>query len=67
MLDHAMSMPVPPEAQEHSDQPITNEDARQLDGMMMLLQGYANPELRERLQITTAEQMNWTPMKPPTE
>lgn len=63
LLDSSMSVAVPPEAPEHSEQPITNEDARQLGGMMILLQGYANPELRERLQITTAEQINWAPLK----
>nr|WP_223965155.1 hypothetical protein [Burkholderia diffusa] len=67
VLNSAMSMPVPPESSEHSDQPVTDEDARQLGGMLILLQGFANPELRDRLQISTDAPMNWTPMKPPTE
>lgn len=67
VLNSAMSMPVPPESSEHSDQPITDEDARQLGGMLILLQGFVNPELRDRLQISTAAPVNWTPAKPATE
>lgn len=64
VLDSAMSITVPPDTPDHSDQPFTDEDARQLGGMMILLQGYANPELRQRLQITTAAPMDWTPPSP---
>jgi len=67
VIDRGMSVPVPPEMPEHSDQPITDEIARQLGGMMLLLQGYANPELQDRLQIATEAPMNWTTPKPPTE
>lgn len=55
---------IPPDAPEHSTQPIGDEDARKLGSMAILMQAFAHPELRERLQITTAEPVNWTPMKP---
>ncbi|OLL27977.1 hypothetical protein BTH42_30245 [Burkholderia sp. SRS-W-2-2016] len=65
LLDKALTMNVPPDSADHSDQPITDEDARQVGGLAILLQGYANPELRARLQIATAEPMDWAPVIPP--
>jgi hypothetical protein len=60
-------MTFPPDAEEHSTAPLTDEDARKLGGMAMLLQASAHPELRERLQITTAAPMNWSPVARPPE
>ncbi|SDR21599.1 hypothetical protein SAMN05445850_3344 [Paraburkholderia tuberum] len=47
--------------------PVTDEDARKLGGMAILIQAIAHPELRERLKITTEQPMDWAPAKPPTE
>ena len=63
-IDAALSHTVDPEA---SDAPITDEHARLLGGMTFLLLAGGYPELRLRLQITTAEPMDWTPPKPPGE
>ncbi|WP_051888256.1 hypothetical protein [Caballeronia sordidicola] len=41
--------------------PITNEDARLLGGMAFLSMVGRRQSLRERLQITTAAPMDWTP------
>jgi hypothetical protein len=63
-MNSATTMAVPPHLPEHSTEPITDEDARQLGGMMILLQGYAHPELRERFHITTERPTSWT-IEPP--
>lgn len=60
-------MTFPPGAEAHSTAPLTDEDARRLGGMAMLLQAAAHPELRERLQITTAAPMNWSLVTRPPE
>ena len=58
-------MTIPPGAEAHEAQPITDEDARKLGGLAILMQAGAHPELRERLQITTAEPVDWTsPLHP---
>ncbi|SEK10476.1 hypothetical protein [Paraburkholderia diazotrophica] len=51
---------IPPDAPDHSTMPLTDEHGRKLGGMVMLMQAYAHPELRERLQITTETPMKWT-------
>ncbi|WP_322053589.1 hypothetical protein [Paraburkholderia bannensis] len=60
-------MMVPPDAEEHGSQPIGDEDARRLGAMAILMQAGVHAELRERLQITTAEPIDWTTPKPPSE
>jgi hypothetical protein len=55
-IDRAVVMPVP--LDEH-DATITDEDARRLGGMLMLMQGHTNPELRDRFKITTEQPMSW--------
>jgi hypothetical protein len=62
-IDRALTMSVPPDAPEHSQELITDEDARKLGGMAILVHAKAHPELRERLRITTEAPMNWTPTK----
>jgi len=62
LIERATVMPVP--IDEH-DATITDEDARRLGGMVMLMQGHANPELRDRFRITTERPMNWeSPQRP---
>jgi hypothetical protein len=63
-IDRALVMSVPPNAPEHSNEPITDEDARKLGGMAYLCHAKEHAELRERLQITTEEPMNWSPARP---
>jgi len=63
-ISGATTIPVPPHLPEHSTGPITDEDARQLGGMMILLQGYAHPELRERFHIATERPISWA-VEPP--
>ena len=67
IIDNASPMTIPPDAPEHSTSAITDEDARQLGSMAILIQAMAHLELRQRLQITTAEPMDWSPIKPPTD
>ena len=62
LIEHATVMPVP---LEECDGAITDEDARRLGGMVMLMQGHTNPELRERFKITTERPMNWEPPQRP--
>ncbi|WP_085481213.1 hypothetical protein [Paraburkholderia susongensis] len=64
-IDRAAAMTVPPEAEENSTEPVTDEHARQLGGMAILIQAMSNPDLRERLQITTAHPMRWETPTPP--
>jgi hypothetical protein len=66
-LARSGGMTIPPDAQEHSSQPIGDEDARKLGALAILMQAGVHDELRKRLQITTAEPVNWTPTKPPAE
>ncbi|SMG45151.1 hypothetical protein [Paraburkholderia susongensis] len=65
-IDRVMTISVPPDAPEHSDTPFTDEDARKLGGIAVLTIAGANPELQERLQITTEAPMEWTPPERPT-
>ncbi|AIP70963.1 hypothetical protein [Burkholderia pseudomallei] len=60
-------MTIPPDAEPNDARPITDEDARKLGGIAILMQAGAHPKLRERLQITTAEPVTWTPIRPPGE
>ncbi|NML34855.1 hypothetical protein [Paraburkholderia antibiotica] len=64
VIDRATAVTIPPDAPEHSEKSLTDEDARKLGGMLMLLQGFSNPQLRERLQITTEAPMDWNPSLP---
>ncbi|MGF6368519.1 hypothetical protein OKW40_001269 [Paraburkholderia sp. RAU6.4a] len=66
-IDRALAITIPPDAPENSMLPVTDEDARKLGGMAILIQAIAHPELRERLKITTEQPMDWAPAKPPTE
>ena len=66
-IDRSTALTIPPDVPEHSEKPLTDEDARKLGGMLMLMQGFSNPELRERLQITTDEPMDWNAPLPSSE
>ncbi|WP_027817429.1 hypothetical protein [Paraburkholderia bannensis] len=66
-IERGMALTIPPDAPENSDAPVTDEDARKLGGMAILVQAIAHPELRARLQITTEAPMEWDTPKPPTE
>jgi hypothetical protein len=66
-LDRSGGMTIPPDAPEHSSQPICDEDARKLGAMAILMQAVVHDDLRKRLQITTADPIDWTPAKPPAE
>jgi hypothetical protein len=58
-------MPVPLDDQDAPDSAITDEDVRRLGGMLMLMQGYSNPELRERFKFATERSINWdSPTRP---
>ena len=60
-IDRAMTLTIPPDAPENSRERVTDEDARKLGGMAILIQAMTHPELRDRLRITTETPMNWTP------
>lgn len=47
------------------DEPITDEHARLLGGMAFLILASGYPEMRPRLQITTKQPVNWTPVLHP--
>ncbi|WP_105132613.1 hypothetical protein [Burkholderia sp. BE12] len=61
-VDRALQHEIEPEDPEA---PITDEHARLLGGMTFLILASGYPELRPRLQITTKEPMDWTPVDPP--
>ncbi|SEJ99119.1 hypothetical protein [Paraburkholderia diazotrophica] len=63
-IDRAVVHTVEPESQ---NEPITDEHARLLGAMAFLQFAAGNPELRSRLQTTTKEPMNWSPVKRPAE
>lgn len=65
-LARSGGMTIPPDALDHSSEPIGDEDARRLGAMAILMQAGAHEELRTRLQITTAEPVQWAPAKPPS-
>ncbi|SAL16768.1 hypothetical protein AWB71_00665 [Caballeronia peredens] len=67
LIDRAMPMPVPLEGQNTPNAAITDEDARRLGGMLMLMQGGTNPDLRERFKFATERPMNWESTKRPDE
>ncbi|CAB3782075.1 hypothetical protein LMG28614_01362 [Paraburkholderia ultramafica] len=60
-LARSGGMTIPPDASEHSTQPIGDEDARKLGAMAILMQAGVHEELRNRLHITTAEPIDWSP------
>lgn len=62
LIERAMSMPVPLEEPGGS---ITDEDARRLGSMMLLMQGHANPELRERFKLAIERPIDWEPPQQP--
>jgi hypothetical protein len=61
-IDRAVVMTVP---RDEHNAAITDEDARRLGGMLMLMQGHTNSELRHRFEITTEHPMNWDTMHRP--
>ncbi|WP_250450118.1 hypothetical protein [Caballeronia sp. ATUFL_M2_KS44] len=60
-------MTIPPTAEDGSNEPLTDEDARRLGGMVMLMQAYDYPEFRARLKLTMAERVNWNPAGRPSD
>ncbi|SAL28271.1 hypothetical protein AWB74_01261 [Caballeronia arvi] len=56
-------MTIPPSAEDRGAEPLTDEDARKLGCITLLMQAGVHPELRERLRLTLAEPINWN--KPP--
>lgn len=58
-------MTIPPDAHEHSPEPIGDEDARKLGAMAILMQAAVHAELRDRLRLTSGEPVNWGEHKPP--
>jgi hypothetical protein len=63
LIDRAMAMPVLLEEQDTPNAAITDEDARRLGGMLMLMQGTTNPDLRERFKFATERPMDWESTK----
>lgn len=66
VIDRALTISVPPDAPEHSTAPLTDEDARKLGGMALLCHANKHTELRDRLEITTAAPIDWSPTRPPS-
>jgi hypothetical protein len=64
-IDRAGAITIPPHAEETPDALITDEDARALGAIAILIQAKTHPELRERIQLTTGETINWGEHKPP--
>ena len=54
-------MTIPPTAEDGDTEPLTDEDARRLGCMVMLMQAYDYPEFRARLKVSTAEPVDWDP------
>jgi hypothetical protein len=66
-IDSSLALTIPPNAPDDASVTITDEDARRLGGMALLCHTKHHPELRDRLQITTAAPMNWAPVARPPE
>ncbi|KVR21649.1 hypothetical protein WK13_34495 [Burkholderia ubonensis] len=60
-----VTLTIPPHAEPNDGCPITDEDARRLGGIALLMQATANPELRDRLQFKTEGPMDYSPVKRP--
>ncbi|WP_244829524.1 hypothetical protein [Caballeronia sp. TF1N1] len=56
---------IPPTAIEHGNEPITDEDARKLGCIAILMQASVHTDLRDRLAITTSEPVDWKPVQRP--
>ncbi|MDR5743685.1 hypothetical protein QCE73_11040 [Caballeronia sp. LZ029] len=56
---------LPADRADRCSEPVTDEHARLIGCMAILSQAQAHPELRPRLQITTANPMNWEPIERP--
>ncbi|WP_175838930.1 hypothetical protein [Burkholderia anthina] len=69
VLDREMNVGVgvtiPPHAEPNDRCPITDEDARRLGGMALLMQAGVHPELRDRLKFAEAGAVDWSPVRRP--
>ncbi|MDR5737836.1 MULTISPECIES: hypothetical protein [unclassified Caballeronia] len=50
---------VPTDAPDNRSAPVTDEHARQIGGMALLVQAHVHPELRTRLHLTLNEPIDW--------
>lgn len=62
---NGVTLTIPPHAEPKDGCPITDEDARRLGGIALLMQATANPELRGRLKFEEAQPINWSPVQRP--
>ncbi|QYD67489.1 hypothetical protein KZJ38_14140 [Paraburkholderia edwinii] len=65
-IDHASPVSIPLSAPDDSRAPITDEDARHLGGIALVCHTKLHPELLDRLQITFAAPVQWTPVARPS-
>jgi hypothetical protein len=61
-IDRALVLDVAPE---RPDEKVTDEHARQLGGLAIHMLAAAIPELQARIQITTKEPIDWSPIPEP--
>lgn len=64
-MNAGVAITIPPHAEPNDGCPITDEDARRLGGVALLMQAGVHPELRERLTFTEAGSVDWSPVRRP--
>ncbi|MBR8342587.1 hypothetical protein [Burkholderia ambifaria] len=64
-MNAGVAITIPPHAEPNDGCPITDEDARRLGGMALLMQAGVHPELRERLKFAEAGSVDWSPVRRP--
>ncbi|MGC3025822.1 hypothetical protein ACPUER_11830 [Burkholderia sp. DN3021] len=66
-INQGVVITIPPHAEPNDGCEITDEDARRLGGMALLMQAGVHPELRDRLKFEEAQSVDWSPVRRPGE
>jgi hypothetical protein len=64
-LARSGGMNIPLGAEDGGEEGLTDEDARRVGCLAMLMHAAVHPEIRNRLKITTAEPVDWGPIERP--
>ncbi|MCA8293323.1 hypothetical protein LGN19_05890 [Burkholderia sp. AU30198] len=64
-LKSGVAITIPPHAEPNDGCEITDEDARRLGGIALLMQAGVHPELRDRLKFADADGVDWSPVRHP--
>lgn len=64
-LNAGVAITIPPHAEPNDGCDITDEDARRLGGIALLMQAGVHTELRDRFKFKDADSVDKSPIKPP--